>query len=156
MNEKDKKTTLKKVEGGKNTQQKKPTTTAQAKTTTKPLTVPELQKQIETLRKQIEQQPQSLEDKIKFFERKKVLIKKLKTLENHLAVIDQHLDKIAETAANNDFFSEDHTLTIASKDGYRDSEAFKFRNPLIIGEILVFLKERITFKMGELHKAIEA
>lgn len=137
--------TLKKVENGnKPTAKKAPT-------------VEELQKTVENLQKKLAAVPNNLDERIAYFQQKKVFIDQLAKLEAQEAELQKSLDTISDKAAENEFLTEEFSLLLTEKHGYGSPDTiWNFKNPIIIGEVIDFVLQRIAKKREELKLKIEA
>ncbi len=138
----------------------KKTTTPQTTTTTKKEekkpTVEELQKQVQQLTAKLSSIPQNLNDRIDYFNNKKELIRKLTKLQANVDNLQTHIDQLAELAAANDFSTDDYILSIEAGSKYNKSQIFAIQNPVLIGDVLVYLLGQIEAKAEALKKEIAA
>ncbi len=119
-------------------------------------TVQELQKQVQNLTAKLKAVPQDLNSRIEYFNIKKELIRKLTRLEANAENLKIHLDNIAEVAATNDFETDEFILTIEGGGKYNRKQIFALQNPLLIGDVITYLLEKVEAKAEQLKKQIEA
>ena len=155
-----KETALVKVEGGKNAQELTQATTAVVVTPTAPEkaeSVEELKTQVLELQKRLLAIPQNLDERIRYFNEKKELIRRLSLLNANIEALEEHSQKLKEIAETNDFETDDYSLSVEGGSGsYRKSTVFLLKNPVIIGEVIGFMMNRIDAKRLELATQIEA
>lgn len=119
-------------------------------------TAEELKKQVEELQKKLSAIPQDLEKRIEYFNQKKELIRRLSKLDGDSETLNSHLDKLSEIAAMNEFDNEEYYLNIEAGSQYNKKAVYTLKNPVIIGELITFVLDRVDAKREELKKAIEA
>ena len=155
-----KETALVKVEGGKLAQESAQATTAETVNTTaqeKPESVEELKTQVLELQKRLLAIPQNLDDRIRYFNEKKELIRRLSILNANIEALEEHAQKLKEIAQTNDFETDEYSLSVEGGSGsYRKATVFLLKNPVIIGEVIGFMMDRIDAKRLELATQIEA
>ena len=155
-----KETALVKVEGGKLAHESAQATTAETVNTTaqeKPESVEELKTQVLELKKRLLAIPQNLDDRIKYFNEKKELIRRLSILNANIEALEEHAQKLKEIAQTNDFETDEYSLSVEGGSGsYRKATVFLLKNPVIIGEVIGFMMNRIDAKRLELATQIEA
>lgn len=126
---------------------------------TTPVIIPtfeELKKENELLKLKLSVIPEDLESKIEYFNKKKDLIRKLGAIKINKENLYKHIDNIAQLAAVNDFSNERYFIVITDKENYRDNEVFKIANPVIVGDVLSFILDKMEAKETQLKEEIEA
>jgi predicted nuclease with TOPRIM domain len=137
-------------------------TNAQEKTTPKAAikavpTTEQLIKENAELKKRLASVPSKLDDRIKYFEEKKNHITQLNKLEGTELEIDENLDRISEISSENEFTNDIYSFAILKgQHSHSRTTVFKCQNPIIIGDLLLFVKAKIQKKKVELQKKIEA
>lgn len=114
----------------------------------------ELRQEIERLKGIIAKSPEDFESKIKYYERKQELIKRLRVTEESYKRISDFFDEVSKEAAEDIFQSENFKLTIGKKRGYNDDEVMKFSDPVIIGDLLIFILDKLGRKREKIEKEI--
>lgn len=130
----------------------------EVETPKKEFTTEEIKKIIaenETLKKKASNEPQDFEEKIKYFLDKKEKIYQLGKLDSTHLQLTEHLDEIQDLAAENEFTCKEYILSVAKPGNYRNNEdIFKMNNPVIIGDVIKFVLNRIEEKQEALKAAI--
>lgn len=123
-----------------------------------PKSLEQLQQENEELKRKLSRIPERLEDKISFFEQKKGYINQLTKLEKSKLALETTHGDVMESMEEDEFFSETFSFRVSRKTGYssHEEDVFKMNNPTIVGEVIDFVLDRITAKMGDLRKAIDA
>lgn len=119
-------------------------------------TAEELKKVIEDLNRKLSAIPQDLDKRIEYFNHKKELIRRLSILNADSEVLNSHLIALSQIAAANEFENEEYFLNIEGGNKYSKKAIYSLKNPMIIGELLVFIIGRIDSKREEIRKEIEA
>lgn len=119
-------------------------------------TAEQLKKVIEDLNKRLSAIPQELDKRIEYFNQKKEQIRRLSILDNDSEVLNGHLEALSTITAANEFENEEYFLNIEGGNKYSKKAIYSLKNPMIIGELLVFIIARIDRKREELKKLIEA
>lgn len=120
-------------------------------------TFEQLIKENEELKKKLSQVPEDLESKIEYFNHKKSLIRRLAALSENHQELNRHLDNISLLSAANDFSNDRYKITVVdSENSYNNRDVFSIKNPLIIGDVITFIIQRIESKQAEIKKEIEA
>lgn len=115
----------------------------------------ELRAEIERLKQQIASGPTSIEEKIKYYQKKQEQIQRLQSLTESGEVIRTHVESINHEAEEDVFISEKYKLVLTSKSGYSsESELIKFKNPVIISELLSFVLDKIEGKRLQIETEI--
>ena len=145
------------VQKGENTP--KPEKKALPEVTQKPEAEPtteDLKKVIADLSKKLSAIPQELDKRIEYFNQKKEQIRRLSILDNDCEILNGHLEALSAITATNEFENEEYFLNIEGGNKYNKKAIYSLKNPMIIGELLVFIIARIDRKREELKKLIEA
>jgi len=133
---------------------------AEAKTPIKaiaPADVQALRQEVEILRAQVAKAPQSLEDQINYFQKKQALVTRLHGLNASIANLIKYGEEIRKEAEEDIFSSEVYALRLSSKRGYSsEDDIFKFRNPVVIMELLTFVLEKMKQKREAIEMEIAA
>lgn len=129
---------------------------ATAKPEAKEPTPEELKKVIEDLNKRLSAIPQEFDKRIEYFNQKKEQIRRLSVLDNDSEILNSHLEALSTITAANEFENEEYFLSIEGGNKYTKKAVYSLKNPMIIGELLVFIIARIDRKREELRKQIEA
>ena len=116
----------------------------------------ELKKVIEDLNKKLSAIPQDFDKRIEYFNQKKEQIRRLSVLDNDSEILNGHLEALSTITAANEFENEEYFLNIEGGNKYNKKAVYSLKNPMIIGELLVFIIARIDRKREELRKQIEA
>ena len=119
-------------------------------------TAEELKKVIEDLNKRLATIPQELDKRIEYFNQKKEQIRRLSILDNDSEILNGHLEALSTITAANEFENEEYFLNIEGGNKYSKKAVYSLKNPMIIGELLIFIIARIDRKREELKKMIEA
>ena len=107
----------------------------------------ELKAEIERLKRLIYAGPETIEEKIRYYQKKQELIERLQNLDGSKEVISTHIGEINKEAEIDAFESEQYKLMLTCKNGYSsEKELLKFRNPVIISELLSFVLAKIDGK----------
>lgn len=121
--------------------------------------VEELKKENERLKTLVssKQEPENLEEKIKYFEKKQELINRRNRMELsviNLKEVEAEVKKESEVDA---FISENFSIKVTKKPNYgSEQEIIKFKNPVVIAELIEFLIEKATFKFNQIEAEINA
>lgn len=116
----------------------------------------QLQKENEELKRKLSAVPEDLENKIEYFKQKRLLIGRLDSLIEKKDNLLNHLDQVAQLSATNNFTNDRYSITINNAEGgYNSKEVFKMQNPVVIGEVISFIIDKIEVIQGDLQKQIE-
>ena len=116
----------------------------------------ELKQVIEDLNKRLSAIPQEFDKRIEYFNQKKEQIRRLAVLDNDCEVLNGHLEALSTITTVNEFENEEYFLNIEGGNKYNKKAIYSLKNPMIIGELLVFIISRIDRKREELRKQIES
>lgn len=112
--------------------------------------------EIESLKKQLEeankklQEPVNLEERIQYYQRKQELIMQLNRLVSeaeHLRAIEA---EVQECIMDDEFECESYKLSLGKLSQYRNDTVFSMNNPVVIGEVINCILNRINAKMDKL------
>lgn len=115
-----------------------------------------LKSEVLTLKQKLAKIPESFEARTNYFLEKRELVRKYKALEHHKGRLQELTDNLEHEAAENEFESENFKISVTKKESYRDEEAIKISNPIVIREVIFFLIERLEDRMQEYKAEIEA
>lgn len=116
----------------------------------------ELKRQIETMQKKLNSIPSDLESRKNYFDLKVKNIKRLDNLEQTTDRLKTYLNEISEIASTDEYTNEGYFLTIQKKKYSTPEDVFRFSNPSIIGEVILFTLQKIELKRKELIRSIES
>lgn len=116
----------------------------------------ELKAENEQLKRQLSAIPQDLNSRVEYFAHKNELIRRLGKLSSDRDILNSHLDKLAEISAKNDFENEEYFLSIEGGNTYSKKAIYTLKNPVLIGEVLSFVVNKIENKRATLKIEIEA
>lgn len=116
-----------------------------------------LRQEVERLKSELSQTPKSLGDRIDYFKRKQDLVDRLRRLELSINNVKQQSENVMKEVEEDVFTSENFAIKLTAKKGYSSEEdLFKFRNPEMINEVIVFLLSKMEAKRESLINEISA
>lgn len=116
----------------------------------------ELKKVIEDLNKKLSAIPQDLKNRVEYFNKKNELIRRLAKMDTDKESLSNHLDKLSEISTANDFENEEYFLNIEGGSKYNKAIVYTVKNPIIIGELIRFVIDRLDVRRKFLQMEIEA
>ena len=116
--------------------------------------------EIESLKKQLEeankklQEPVNLEERIQYYQRKQELIMQLDRLVSESERLKTIQEEIKECIKDDEFESGSYKLSLGKLSQYRNDTVFSMNNPVVIGEVINCILNRINAKMDKLKTEI--
>ncbi|MFR5660718.1 MAG: hypothetical protein ACLUDU_23055, partial [Butyricimonas faecihominis] len=116
--------------------------------------------EIESLKKQLEeankklQEPVNLEERIQYYQRKQELIMQLDRLVSESERLKTIQEEIKECIKDDEFECESYKLSLGKLSQYRNDTVFSMNNPVVIGEVINCILNRINAKMDKLKTEI--
>lgn len=116
--------------------------------------------EIESLKKQLEeankklQEPVNLEERIQYYQRKQELIMQLDRLVSESERLKTIQEEIEECIENDEFECESYKLSLGKLSQYRNDTVFSMNNPVVIGDVINCVLNRINAKMDKLKTEI--
>ena len=116
--------------------------------------------EIESLKKQLEeankklQEPVNLEERIKYYQRKQELIMQLDRLVSESERLKTIQEEIEECIEDDEFECESYKLSLGKLSQYRNDTVFSMNNPVVIGDVINCVLNRINAKMDKLKTEI--
>lgn len=116
--------------------------------------------EIESLKKQLEeankklQEPVNLEERIQYYQRKQELIMQLDRLISESERLKTIQEEIEECIENDEFECESYKLSLGKLSQYRNDTVFSMNNPVVIGDVINCVLNRINAKMDKLKTEI--
>lgn len=137
---------------GANTPKSEQPTPSQAASQAQPQeTAEQLKARIKQLEAKLAEGPASFEERVKYYQRKQELIQQLQSLNETFDSITEQLTNVGKDTAAEMFTTENFKLALSVKHGYNDKEILIFRNPAIIGELLMFLLKKVEAKRNHIQ-----
>ena len=112
--------------------------------------------EIESLKKQLEeankrlQEPVNLEERIQYYQRKQELIMQLDRLVSESERLKTIQKEIEECIEDDEFECESYKLSLGKLSQYRNDTVFSMNNPVVIGNVINCVLNRINAKMDKL------
>ena len=116
--------------------------------------------EIESLKKQLEeankklQEPVNLEERIQYYQRKQELIMQLDRLISESERLKTIQEEIEECIEDDEFECESYKLSLGKLSQYRNDTVFSMNNPVVIGDVINCVLNRINAKMDKLKNEI--
>ncbi|WP_270429721.1 hypothetical protein [Butyricimonas virosa] len=116
--------------------------------------------EIESLKKQLEeankklQEPVNLEERIQYYQRKQELIMQLDRLVSESERLKTIQEEIEECIEDDEFECESYKLSLGKLSQYRNDTVFSMNNPVVIGDVINCVLNRINVKMDKLKTEI--
>lgn len=116
--------------------------------------------EIESLKKQLEeankklQEPVNLEERIQYYQRKQELIMQLDRLVSESERLKTIQEEIEECIEDDEFECESYKLSLGKLSQYRNDTVFSMNNPVVIGDVINCVLNRINAKMDKLKTEI--
>ena len=116
--------------------------------------------EIESLKKQLEeankklQEPVNLEERIQYYQRKQELIMQLDRLVSESERLKTIQEEIEECIENDEFECESYKLSLGKLSQYRNDTVFSMNNPVVIGDVINCVLNRINAKIDKLKTEI--
>ena len=116
--------------------------------------------EIESLKKQLEeankklQEPVNLEERIQYYQRKQELIMQLDRLISESERLKTIQEEIEECIEDDEFECESYKLSLGKLSQYRNDTVFSMNNPVVIGDVINCVLNRINAKMDKLKTEI--
>ena len=116
--------------------------------------------EIESLKKQLEeankklQETVNLEERIQYYQRKQELIMQLDRLVSESERLKTIQEEIEECIENDEFECESYKLSLGKLSQYRNDTVFSMNNPVVIGDVINCVLNRINAKMDKLKTEI--
>lgn len=116
--------------------------------------------EIESLKKQLEeankklQEPVNLEERIQYYQRKQELIMQLDRLVSESERLKTIQEEIEECIEDDEFECESYKLGLGKLSQYRNDTVFSMNNPVVIGDVINCVLNRINVKMDKLKTEI--
>ncbi len=116
--------------------------------------------EIESLKKQLEeankklQEPVNLEERIQYYQRKQELIMQLDRLISESERLKTIQEEIEECIEDDEFECESYKLSLGKLSQYRNDTVFSMNNPVVIGDVINCVLNRINVKMDKLKTEI--
>ena len=116
--------------------------------------------EIESLKKQLEeankrlQEPVNLEERIQYYQRKQELIMQLDRLVNESERLKTIREEIEKCIEDDEFECESYKLSLGKLSQYRNDTMFSMNNPVVIGDVINCVLNRINAKMDKLKTEI--
>ena len=116
--------------------------------------------EIESLKKQLEeankklQEPVNLEERIRYYQRKQELIMQLDRLVSESERLKTIQEEIEECIEDDEFECESYKLSLGKLSQYRNDTVFSMNNPVVIGDVINCVLNRINVKMDKLKTEI--
>lgn len=116
--------------------------------------------EIESLKKQLEeankklQEPVNLKERIQYYQRKQELIMQLDRLISESERLKTIQEEIEECIEDDEFECESYKLSLGKLSQYRNDTVFSMNNPVVIGDVINCVLNRINAKMDKLKTEI--
>ena len=116
--------------------------------------------EIESLKKQLEeankklQEPVNLEERIQYYQRKQEFIMQLDSLVSESESLKTIQEEIEECIEDDEFECESYKLSLGKLSQYRNDTVFSMNNPVVIGDVINCVLNRINAKMDKLKTEI--
>ena len=116
--------------------------------------------EIESLKKQLEeankklQEPVNLEERIQYYQRKQELIMQLDRLISESERLKTIQEEIEECIEDDEFECESYKLSLGKLSQYRNDTVFSMNNPVVFGDVINCVLNRINVKMDKLKTEI--
>ena len=119
--------------------------------------VANLKQEIERLKSLLQPGTESMEGRIKYYQRKQELITRMNKLDISLTQLESTFEELNKQISEDAFISDTFHLKISRKPQYSsETEIFKFYNPEIIHELVIYLSGKIQQKRDALQAQISA
>jgi len=119
--------------------------------------VANLKQEIERLKNLLQPGTESMEERIKYYQRKQELITRMNKLDISLTQLESTFEELNKQVSEDVFVSDTFHLKISRKPQYSsETEIFKFYNPEIIHELVIYLSGKIQQKRDALQAQISA
>lgn len=119
--------------------------------------VANLKQEIERLKSLLQPSTESMEERIKYYQRKQELITRMNKLDISLTQLESTFEELNKQISEDAFISDTFHLKISRKPQYsNETEIFKFYNPEIIHELVIYLSGKIQQKRDALQFQISA
>ena len=112
--------------------------------------------EIESLKNQLEeaikklQEPVNLEERIQYYQRKQELIMQLDRLVSESERLKTIQEEIEECIEDDEFECESYKLSLGKLSQYRNDTVFSMKTPVVIGDVINCVLNRINAKMDKL------
>jgi len=100
------------------------------------------------------QEPVNLEERIQYYQRKQELIMQLDRLVSESERLKTIQEEIEECIEDDEFECESYKLSLGKLSQYRNDTVFSMNNPVVIGDVINCVLNRINAKMDKLKTEI--
>ena len=98
--------------------------------------------------------PVNLEERIQYYQRKQELIMQLDRLVSESERLKTIQEEIEECIEDDEFECESYKLSLGKLSQYRNDTVFSMNNPVVIGDVINCVLNRINAKMDKLKTEI--
>jgi len=98
----------------------------------------------------------TLNEKIEFFRRKQELINRLENLKTSQETICKQIEEMQNETEADVFSSENFALKFVKTRYSSDTDVFRFKNPVIIADVLNFMIDKINLNIVNIENEINA
>lgn len=112
-----------------------------------------LEAEVEKLKAKLSLEPQGLEERIEYYRAKQEKIKKLNSYQRTAEELNEHVEELKDYAETDELENEIYMLSIGTT-GYNAKTLLRMQNPVLIGEVIEHILEKISIKIDALEQEI--